>query len=69
MHKKHLEKRLAKLLAKRETLTKRALASEDAAEVRAIQEQLADLPDYKNVTKVTLRDEPFEKTTTRKIKR
>ena len=34
-----------------------------------IQEQLADLPDYKNVTKVTLRDEPFEKTTTRKIKR
>ena len=45
MHKKHLEKRLAKLLAKRETLTKRALASEDAAEVRAIQEQLADLND------------------------
>ena len=45
MHKKRLEKRLAKLLAKRETLTKRALASEDAEEVRAIQEQLADLND------------------------
>lgn len=34
-----------------------------------IQEQLADLPDYKNVTKVVIRNEPFEKTTTRKIKR
>ena len=34
-----------------------------------IQAQLADLPDYKNVTKVVMRKEPFEKTTTRKIKR
>ena len=34
-----------------------------------IQEQLSDLPDYNNVTKVELRNEPFEKTTTRKIKR
>lgn len=34
-----------------------------------IQKELADLPDYKNVTKVVVRDEPFEKTTTRKIKR
>lgn len=34
-----------------------------------IQEQLADLPEYKNVTKVVLREEPFDKTTTRKIKR
>lgn len=34
-----------------------------------VQEQLTDLPDYKNVTKVVLRSEPFDKTTTRKIKR
>ncbi|MBR5308619.1 MAG: AMP-binding protein [Clostridia bacterium] len=34
-----------------------------------IQEKLADLPDYKNVTKVVIRPEPFDKTTTRKIKR
>ena len=34
-----------------------------------IQENLSDLPDYKNVTKVVIRSEPFEKTTTRKIKR
>lgn len=45
MRKKRLEKRLAKLLAKREALKKRALASEDAAEVRSIQEQLTDLND------------------------
>ena len=43
MHKKFLEKRLAKLIAKRDELTKRALASEDAAEVRSINAQLADL--------------------------
>lgn len=40
---KILEKRLARLLAKREELTNRALASEDAAEVRAINEQLSGL--------------------------
>ncbi len=34
-----------------------------------IQERLSDLPDYKNVTKIVVRSEPFEKTTTRKIKR
>ena len=34
-----------------------------------IQDKLADLPDYKNVTKVVIRKEPFDKTTTRKIKR
>ncbi len=34
-----------------------------------VQAQLADLPEYKNVTKVVLREEPFDKTTTRKIKR
>lgn len=42
--------------------------SEDVA-LSDIQEQLTDLPDYKNVTKVVIRNEPFEKTTTRKIKR
>lgn len=41
--KKVLEKRLARLNAKKDTLTQRALASTDAAEVRAINEQLADL--------------------------
>ena len=40
---KILEKRLARLIAKRDDLTKRGLASEDAAEVRAINEQLAEL--------------------------
>lgn len=40
---KYLEKRLAKLIAKRDALTQRALASQDAAEVRAINEQLAEL--------------------------
>ena len=34
-----------------------------------IQEKLSDLPDYKNVTKAVIRKEPFDKTTTRKIKR
>ncbi len=42
---------------------------EEAAVLADVQERLSDLPDYKNVTKVVLRDEPFEKTTTRKIKR
>ncbi len=42
---------------------------EEAAVLADVQEKLSDLPDYKNVTKVVLRSEPFEKTTTRKIKR
>ena len=45
MHKKVLEKRLARLIAKRDELTKRALASENADEIRAINAQLADLND------------------------
>ncbi len=34
-----------------------------------IQSRLSDLPDYKTVTKVVVREEPFPKTTTQKIKR
>lgn len=41
--KKILEKRLARLQAKKTKLTERALASQDAAEVRSINEQLAEL--------------------------
>lgn len=41
--KKILEKRMARLLKKKAELKERALASEDAAEVRAINEQLEDL--------------------------
>lgn len=41
--KKILEKRLARLQAKKTKLAQRALASEDAAEVRSINEQLAEL--------------------------
>ena len=48
MKKTRLEKRLAKLMSKRETLTARALASEDANEVRSINEQLADVNDEIN---------------------
>nr|DAG52714.1 MAG TPA: major capsid protein [Caudoviricetes sp.] len=40
--KKILEKRLARLQAKKTKLTQRALASQDAAEVRSINEQLED---------------------------
>ena len=43
MRKKILEKRLARLYKKKETLTSRALASEDANEVRSINEQLSDI--------------------------
>lgn len=43
MRKKVLEKRLARLKSKIETLKQRALASEDANEVRSINEQLSDL--------------------------
>lgn len=43
MHKKYFEKRLAKLTAKRDALTQKALASESIEEIRAINEQLAEL--------------------------
>lgn len=43
MRNKFLEKRMLRLKAKKETLTKRALASEDASEVRSINEDLAEL--------------------------
>ena len=43
MRKKRLEKRLAKLMAKRDNLTKRAMESQDVNEVRSINEQLADI--------------------------
>lgn len=45
MRKKILEKRLARLKAKKDSLTQRALASQDANEVRSINEELADLND------------------------
>ena len=45
MRKTRLEKKLAKLNAKRDELTARALASQDANEVRSINEQLADVND------------------------
>lgn len=42
----------------------------DEAEVLSdMQKTLADLPSYKNVTKVVIRNEPFPKTTTNKIRR
>lgn len=43
MRKKILEKRLARLQQKKATLTQRALASQEAAEVRSINEQLEDI--------------------------
>ncbi len=43
MRKKILEKRLARLQAKKNTLAQRGLASEDVNEVRSINEQIADL--------------------------
>ena len=43
--KKILEKRLARLMAKKTTLTERALASEDANEVRSINAELSELND------------------------
>lgn len=45
MRKKRLEKRLAKLMAKRDALKQRALASEDVNEVRSIQDELTDIND------------------------
>lgn len=43
MRKKFLEKRLARLLAKKKTLTEKADASQDVAELRSINEQLTDI--------------------------
>lgn len=43
MRKKILEKRLKRLQAKKQTLTQRALASQDATEVRSINEELEDV--------------------------
>ena len=43
MRKKFLEKRILRLKAKKETLTKRALASEDANEVRSINDEIAEI--------------------------
>ena len=43
MRKKILEKRLKRLQAKKQTLTQRALASQDVNEVRSINEELAEL--------------------------
>ena len=48
--KKILEKRMARLMAKKTKLKERALASEDAAEVRSINEQLEDINDEINET-------------------
>lgn len=45
MRKKFLEKRLARLMVKKTTLTERALASEDANEVRSINAELSELND------------------------
>lgn len=45
MRKKILEKRMARLTKKKNDLTARALASQDAAEVRSINEQLTDVND------------------------
>lgn len=43
MRKKILEKRLLRLQTKKQTLTQRAMDSQDAAEVRSINEELADI--------------------------
>lgn len=48
MRKKRLEKRLAKLMAKRDTLKARALESQDVNEVRSISEQLTDIDEEIN---------------------
>ena len=45
MRKKILDRRLAKLMSKRDKLTAAALASQDANEVRSINEQLTDVND------------------------
>ena len=48
MRKSRLEKKLAKLMEKRNALTTRALASENADEVRSLNEQLTDVNDEIN---------------------
>lgn len=48
MRKSRLEKKLAKLMEKRNSLSARALASEDVNEVRSLNEQLADVNDEIN---------------------
>ena len=48
MRKSRLEKKLAKLMNKRDEITARALASQDANEVRSLNEQLADVNDEIN---------------------
>ena len=48
MRKTRLEKKLAKLMNKRDDITARALASQDANEVRSLNEQLADVNDEIN---------------------
>lgn len=48
MHKKVLEKRLAKLIAKRDEIRKRALASEDVNEIRSLSAQVDDLDEQIN---------------------
>ena len=48
MRKKRLEKRLAKLMNKRDALTKRAMESQDVNEVRSINEELTDINDEIN---------------------
>ena len=48
MRKSRLEKKLAKLMEKRNSLSARALASEDVNEVRSLNEQIADVNDEIN---------------------
>ena len=48
MRKSRLEKKLAKLMEKRNSLSARALASEDVNEVRSLNDQLADVNDEIN---------------------
>ncbi len=43
--------------------------SDEAKVLADVQGALSHLPGYKNVTKVVLREEPFDKTTTNKVKR
>lgn len=65
MRKKFLEKRLNRLMAKKKTLSERALASTDANEVRSINEELQELnEDIAEVQEEleTLPDEPSEPT-------
>ena len=54
MRKSRLEKKLAKLNAKRDALTTRALASEDANEVRSLNDQLSEVNDEINDVKEEL---------------